>query len=252
MRRKGSQSALSRALRQESPEIALMCVRAGANPNEPLGWGRAISAYDAAADAGVGELFAKRGGRGEEPLEPMAAPWRDLALALLDAGADPNQKDGEGVSALISAAIFNQVELIERLLQKGALIEHGDRYGNTALICAASAGSYGALEALLAAGANPLATGFGGQNAALRALEITGGLRRLWRARCVARLLEAGCDPDQADAKGKSARGLIERSLARARASGEDEGELRSALERWDMARAAQSAPARALGARGL
>lgn len=248
---KGRPSALSAALRAGLPRAALACVRAGASLREAKGLGHRGSAYDFAVDEGVGRLFAERRGRGEEPLGPMDPAWRDLALGLLEAGADANEADSEGVSALITAAIFNQVELIEALLAKGARLEGADRYGNTALICAASAGSLGALEALIKAGASAGAKGFSGQNAVLRAMDM-GGSREGWRQRCAARAMEAGCDPDEPDAKGRTARSLIERELALAERQGRGAGELRSALERWDVSRAAAGAKGARAKAKGL
>lgn len=242
--RRGRASALSRALESSAPRAALACVRGGASALEPGKFGHRISAYDHAVDSGVGEVFAAMGARGDDALKELPPAWMELALALLEAGANPNEADHEGVSALISAAIFNQPRLIAGLLERGADLEAADKYGNTALICAAGSGAIDALRVLIQAGANVSAAGFKGQNAALRALQM-GHARTLTRAKCVAELLMAGCDPDQLNAEGDSARRAIQRALLSAKAAGEELGELRSALERWDIARGCQGARAK-------
>lgn len=234
----GRVDALSLALQNAQPQAALACVRGGARLSEANGLGHRISAYDFAVDSGLGELFTREGRDPDGALSEIPPAWMALALLMLDHGANPNEADGEGVSSLITAGIFNQARLARALIDKGADLEGADRYGNTALVCAAAAGALDALIVLLEAGANASVCGFSGQNAALRAMSM-GGIGRRSGPRCVALLLEAGCDPDALDSKGDSARQAIERVIARGGVEGV--GELRSALERWDMEKSAQA-----------
>jgi ankyrin repeat protein len=58
----------------------------------------------------------------------------DLALILIDAGADVNAKDTYGVSSLMFAAITGSGEVIVKLLEKSADVNVRDQDGRTALI----------------------------------------------------------------------------------------------------------------------
>lgn len=58
----------------------------------------------------------------------------DLALTLIDAGADVNAKDSYGVSALMFATITGSEEVITKLLEKNADVNARDQDGRTALV----------------------------------------------------------------------------------------------------------------------
>jgi len=57
----------------------------------------------------------------------------EVALALIDAGADVNYQNYEGSSALITAAFFCRTEIVKALLQKGADKTLRNKAGRTAL-----------------------------------------------------------------------------------------------------------------------
>ena len=76
---------------------------------------------------------------------------------ILDSKAiksDVNAKDKNGDTALILAANNGKVEVVEKLLGKGADVNLADKNGNTALIWAANNGKVEVVEKLLAKGAD--------------------------------------------------------------------------------------------------
>jgi ankyrin repeat protein len=85
----------------------------------------------------------------------------DLATtrALLDAGADPNEADGDGYTLLYGAVIVNQTEMARLLIERGAKVNAVDPRGMTPLLYAASAdfGDSAMVDLLLKMGANPAA-----------------------------------------------------------------------------------------------
>ncbi|MBY8826865.1 ankyrin repeat domain-containing protein [Hephaestia mangrovi] len=80
-----------------------------------------------------------------------------LAEQLLEDGADPNTVDNDGWSALHFAAANSDGLLVRRLLEKGALMEIRDCYGNSPLWRAVMSyrGNGEAIIALLQADADP-------------------------------------------------------------------------------------------------
>ena len=79
---------------------------------------------------------------------------RDAALALLNEGVDVNLARPDGATALLWAAHWDDVELVERLLRAGADVNAADDHGVTPLERAAENASVAAVEKLLAAGAD--------------------------------------------------------------------------------------------------
>jgi len=57
----------------------------------------------------------------------------EVALALIEAGADVNLQNNEGSSALTTAAFLCRVEIVEALLENGADKELRTNAGSTAL-----------------------------------------------------------------------------------------------------------------------
>jgi hypothetical protein len=101
----------------------------------------------------------------------------DAATTLLDLGADPNRRYdfqlGPGAPAMTSltAIIYaRNAPIVQLLLRHGADPNAADSNGMTAMMSAATRGDAESVEALLAAGADPLATGvpFGQPNTARR------------------------------------------------------------------------------------
>jgi ankyrin repeat protein len=97
------------------------------------------------------------------PVSPTAnaISFDDLATtgALLDAGADPNEADGDGVTLLCDAVIGNHIGAARLLIERGAKVNTVDRRGMTALLYAASAdfGDSAMVDLLLKMGADSTA-----------------------------------------------------------------------------------------------
>ncbi len=79
---------------------------------------------------------------GIEPAAPLIilASFDDAPVvrALIESGAKVDQADTDGLTALLWAALSNQVEIAELLLDRGADVNHTDKHGMTALLYAAS------------------------------------------------------------------------------------------------------------------
>jgi ankyrin repeat protein len=73
-----------------------------------------------------------------------------LLIELLDAGCDVNAQDEEGRTALIQATIYNNVEVVQILIEHGANVNTRDFFGgNAALHFAAKNYSLELLQLLL-------------------------------------------------------------------------------------------------------
>lgn len=85
-----------------------------------------------------------------------AAHWDDLELVdlLLKAGANVNAADDHGVTALTRAAENSSPAVIERLLKAGANPNLAEASGRTPLMIAAETGNLEAVKQLIANGAN--------------------------------------------------------------------------------------------------
>lgn len=105
----------------------------------------------------------------EAPAAPLADAVRDedrsTALALLDAGADPNAASADGTAALHWAVANGDRELVARLLAAGADPNVTNRYGSTPMAEAAASADADLIAALLEAGADPDAENADGQTA---------------------------------------------------------------------------------------
>ncbi|CAE8721041.1 unnamed protein product [Polarella glacialis] len=77
--------------------------------------------------------------RGRPPLVLAAASAPELVSALLRAGAEANQRDGAGWTALMWAAHRGDLQCSTHLLQAGASPNVVSRDGSSALLCAARA-----------------------------------------------------------------------------------------------------------------
>lgn len=79
---------------------------------------------------------------GFSPLSPLLAlaTWKrpEVVRALLDAGAQVDEADGDGITSLGWAAIANDVETAKVLIQRRADVNHVDKKGMTPLLYAAS------------------------------------------------------------------------------------------------------------------
>ncbi len=119
---------------------------------------------------------------------------------MLQAGADVNAAQGDGMTALHWAAANSQAELATMLLQAGARPAATTRLGGfTPLHLAARAGSAPIVDALVTAGADPTATTSTGTTALMLAAEsgVVEAVTRLVRAGAAVNAVES--------AKGQSA-----------------------------------------------
>jgi ankyrin repeat protein len=94
----------------------------------------------------------------ESPLMMIATTHRtDAARALLDAGAQVDEVDNDGITVLGWAAISNRLDLARLMIQRGADVNHVDKKGMTPLLYAASIdyGDSTMIDLLLKSGAQP-------------------------------------------------------------------------------------------------
>jgi len=87
------------------------------------------------------------------------------ARALLEEGADANDAQADGTTALIWAVYHEDAALVERLIAAGADVRRANDYGATPMSEAAVTGNIGVLERLLVAGADPDSANADGQTA---------------------------------------------------------------------------------------
>jgi uncharacterized protein len=142
---------------------------ANGSPKNPVAVGLAVVclvgvvfAVASATDRGAGDGAADESGSSLS--EAVAAGDIELAQALLDAGADPDEPRFQGFTPLMRAANRDDTAMVEVLLGAGADLEATDLGGLTALHIAAEADSAAALAALLEAGADPNAPSANGMN----------------------------------------------------------------------------------------
>ena len=135
----------------------------------------------------------------ETPLAQAAAAGRcDEVRRLLEAGAQVDERDRTGFTALTWAARHGEVEVVRLLLAAGANPNLRDTYVNgwTPLMHALHKGQTAVARSLLAAGADPNVPGNGGFTALLMAAGYG-------NAEAVGALLAAGADP-KAEAGGET------------------------------------------------
>lgn len=102
------------------------------------------------------------------PLMELAPTYRKESVrALLDAGAQVDEADSDGITVLGWAAIANRVEMARLLIERGADVNHVDKLGMTPLLYAASIdfGDSAMIDLLLKSGARADAKTKGGKTA---------------------------------------------------------------------------------------
>jgi ankyrin repeat protein len=133
---------------------------------------------------------------------PVAAAAESLdrarVRALIAQGADPNEAQPDGMSALHWAVYHDDVETARLLVQSRARVAAANRYGVTPLSLACTNGSAALVELLLAAGADPN-TALPGNETALLTAARTG------KPGPVQALLARGARVDARDRKGQTA-----------------------------------------------
>jgi ankyrin repeat protein len=140
------QTALMVAVREGHTDIVRLLIEAGADVNTQTRQGQTPNWVLPNSVAGFGHGVGivrgglpPRGSRQPIPgaLTPLLYASRDgrleTARVLLDAGADINKTDANGITPLISAIVNNRVDVARLLIEKGADIHAADWYGRTPL-----------------------------------------------------------------------------------------------------------------------
>lgn len=117
----------------------------------------------------------------------------------LSQGADPNERDEEGRTPLIHAAIDNRLEVAKLLLDSGAESGAQDDMGNSALHYAAQEYHADMASLLIAHGAKVDAQDIHGNTPLWRAVFNSRG-----RGELIMLLLESGADRSHSNKSGKS------------------------------------------------
>jgi ankyrin repeat protein len=152
----------------------------------------------------VAAASAQTGPSGEALLAAVRNGAVDEAATLLQAGADPDVADADGVSALMQAVLFAGADMVELLLQRGADPNHVGPAGTTALMWAAPDPEK--VRRLLARRANVHRASDSGRTALLVAAAIPRSVETLRL------LLDAGADLKAQDRAGATALALAVRS----------------------------------------
>lgn len=108
----------------------------------------------------------------------------DIARILVEGGADPRRKDGEGRSPIHQA---RSAEAVKLLVEAGADLDARDKHGQTAVVSALERGDLIVVDTLVAQGAR-LEVPAGGKDLFVRALESR-------KPELIAALLDRGVDP---------------------------------------------------------
>jgi ankyrin repeat protein len=120
--------------------------------------------------------------------------------AMLSEGKSPNDPDDSGNTALIYAAKFSNVTMVQILLQHNADPDHRDQFGNTALHWAAEQGDIDIIRYLIAYRANVDAQNREGLTPLMMAA-------REGKALATRLLIDNGADPRKEDYTGRDALG---------------------------------------------
>ena len=233
-------------------EIVRLLLDAGADPNTPDNNGGTALTW---ATGQIDGLFlAGRGGdryadtvrvlldAGADPNRPgrdgvsafMTAfepAKRNVAVieAMFEAGADPDVQDEAGNNLLMQGLLSNSIpELVHSLIQRvsdAGSVNHQNKDGVTALMIAARRGPGGAVQALLAAGADANTQTPKGTTALM--IAAANGHQSGLTA-----LLEAGADPTLKSSSGKTALDQVSGRMYGS-ALRQMKGALRDAMNRW-------------------
>jgi ankyrin repeat protein len=172
--KKNDITPLGAAILGDSPEIAKILAKGGADVNAPAFAG--LPAMDYAASMGKTEL----------------------AKALAEAGADVNATGVLGIGAMHSAAREGDIDALQSLMKSGGDLNGRDDNGKTPLHHALTGGHADAAKMLLDAGADVNAADDNGVTPLMDAASSRSG-------GAVRTALRAGADPDAHDKDGKHA-----------------------------------------------
>jgi ankyrin repeat protein len=163
-------------------EVVRLLLAKGAKPNADAEVRNDASALFFAAMAGdvqTAKALVEAGARPDQKMKLLgqfvstplliASSNDDVAMVefLLGKGANPNDVDADGLTALDWATLTNHAGPVQSLLARGAKVNHVDNFGMTPLLYAASVdfGDTVVLEKLIAAGADLKARNKQGQTA---------------------------------------------------------------------------------------
>jgi len=130
----------------------------------------------------------------------------ELAIVLIEAGADVNAKDDIEDSAFLYAGAEGYNEILKATIAAGAQVDSVNRYGGTALIPASEHGHVETVKILIAAGVPLDHINNPGWTAIHEAIVLNNGGPR--QVETIKLLLEAGADPSIPDGNGTSPRDL--------------------------------------------
>lgn len=152
-----------------------------------------------AAVASVAEATAAEKGAVADAVETLAAEARaERVRALIADGADVNEAQVDGMTALHWAAYYDDTATAQLLVDAGADVNATNRYGVAPLPLAATNANATLVSTLLDAGADPNVAIEGGETVLMTAAR-TGSLE------AVRALLAAGADPHATERRGQTA-----------------------------------------------
>lgn len=170
----------------------------------------AVAAGDVAgvrAAVAAGADLEVRGSEGRTPLvEATKARRTEIAVLLLQAGADPNVQDDMEDSAFLYAGAEGLDEILRATLAHGADVTSTNRYGGTALIPASEHAHVSTVMILIDAGVPLDHVNHLGWTALHEAIVLGNGGPD--HVRVVRALLAAGADPELPDGNGIAPRDL--------------------------------------------
>jgi uncharacterized protein len=149
-------------------------------------------------------------GRGKRNRTPLVvatkAKQTKVALALLEAGADPNAEDDLQDSAFLYAGAEGYDEILRATLRHGANVKSTNRFGGTALIPASEHGYTSTVRILINAGVPLDHVNDLGWTAMLEAIVLNDGSAD--QVDVIRQLIGAGADPSIRDRNGRTPRSL--------------------------------------------
>jgi uncharacterized protein len=156
-------TALMLAVIHKKPECAKVLVEAGADLEMPNKIGHSPLNYVARMNAGLEMTMTRwteeNGVRTETVLDPEVPRQASMAVAriLMEAGANIDSENSQGMTGLHHAASAGDLEYATLLVDGGAKVSHGNSSGYQAIHAASGGGQVEMARLLMAHGADPSA-----------------------------------------------------------------------------------------------